>query len=208
MRKKCIWNWNWHARKEIEYWDEWGKWHGFFTALSFIGSIIFIIGIPIPYLIEYFFVIYEEPFQYAITVILLTLQFVFYIETVFYERTYGGMLGDGVYYLNENGIQMEYYPHIYREIRWEDIDIIERRTFSTGSREEAIYGVREIFFICKKGCTEKEKKPKPRSGLFYANHRKKIVYIGYSKEREVEFRKYWSKEIRDQRKWTKGLTFF
>ena len=42
MRKKCIWNWNWHARKEIEYWDEWGKWHGFFTALSFIGSIIFI----------------------------------------------------------------------------------------------------------------------------------------------------------------------
>jgi hypothetical protein len=54
MRKKCIWNWNWHARKEIEYWDEWGKWHGFFTALSFIGSIIFIIGIPIPYLIEYF----------------------------------------------------------------------------------------------------------------------------------------------------------
>ena len=88
------------------------------------------------------------------------------------------------------------------------VDIIERRTFSTGSREEAIYGVREIFFICKKGCTEKEKKPKPRSGLFYANHRKKIVYIGYSKEREAEFRKYWSKEIRDQRKWTKGLTFF
>ena len=60
MRKKCIWNWNWHARKEIEYWDEWGKWHGFFTALSFIGSIIFIIGIPIPYLIEYFLVIYAS----------------------------------------------------------------------------------------------------------------------------------------------------
>ena len=111
MRKKCIWNWNWHARKEIEYWDEWGKWHGFFTALSFIGSIIFIIGIPIPYLIEYFLVIYEEPFQYAITVILLTLPFVFYIETVFYERTYGGMLGDGVYYLNENGISTnKHYP--------------------------------------------------------------------------------------------------
>ena len=47
-----------------------------------------------------------------------------------------------------------------------------------------------------------------RLRLFYANHRKKIVYIGYSKEREEEFRKYWSKEIRDQRKWTKGLTFF
>ena len=181
MRKKCIWNWNWHARKEIEYWDEWGKWHGFFTALSFIGSIIFIIGIPIPYLIEYFLVIYEEPFQYAITVILLTLPFVLYIETVFYERTYGGMLGDGVYYLNENGIQMEYYPHIYREIRWEDIDIIERRTFSTGSREEAIYGVREIFFICKKGCTEKEKKPKPRSGLFMQTIEKRLYILDIQK---------------------------
>lgn len=187
MRKKCIWNWNWHARKEIEYWDEWGKWHGFFTALSFIGSIIFIIGIPIPYLIEYFLVIYEEPFQYAITVILLTLPFVFYIETVFYERTYGGMLGDGVYYLNENGIQMEYYPHIYREIRWEDIDLIERRTISTGSREEAIYGAREIFFICKRGCTEKEKKAKPRSGLFYANHRKKLYILDIQKSEKQSF---------------------
>ena len=48
------------------------------------------------------------------------------------------MLGDGVYYLNENGIQMEYYPHIHREIRWEDIELIERRTISTGSREEGI----------------------------------------------------------------------
>ena len=66
----------------------------------------------------------------------------------------------------------------------------------------------KFFFICKKGCTEKEKKPMHISGLFYENHRKKIVYIGYSKEREAEFRKYWSKEIRDQRKWTKGLTFF
>ena len=208
MRKKCIWNWNWHARKEIEYWDEWGKWHDFYIASSFVMGIILTIGIPAINLIIFWGSMYEESFQYAIMVMLLLLTGQLYMGISFYEGTYGTMLGGGVYYLNENGIQMEYYPHIYREIRWEDIDIIERRTFSTGSREEAIYGVREIFFICKKGCTEKEKKPKPRSGLFYANHRKKIVYIGYSKEREAEFRKYWSKEIRDQRKWTKGLTLF
>ena len=176
MRKKCIWNWNWHARKEIEYWDEWGKWHGFFTALSFIGSIILVVGTPIFWLIEYILIIYEDPFPYAIMVILLTFPTFFLVETKFYTGTYGAMLGDGVYYLNENGIQMEYYPHIHREIRWEDIELIERRTISTGSREEGIYGVREIFFICKKGCTEKEKKAKPRSGLFFANHRKVLTY--------------------------------
>lgn len=176
MRKKCIWNWNWHARKEIEYWDEWGKWHGFFTALSFIGSIIFIIGIPIPYLIEYFLVIYEEPFQYAITVILLTLPFVLYIETVFYERTYGGMLGDGVYYLNENGIQMEYYPHIYREIRWEDIDIIERRTFSTGSVKKP-YMVYEKFFLFVKRVVLKKKRNQSLEVDFFMQTIEKRLYI-------------------------------
>lgn len=187
MRKKCIWNWNWHARKEIEYWDEWGKWHGFFTALSFIGSIIFIIGIPIPYLIEYFFVIYEEPFQYAITVILLTLPFVFYIETVFYERTYGGMLGDGVYYLNENGIQMEYYPHIYREIRWEDIDIIERRTFSTGSREEAIYGVREIFLFVKRVVLKKKRNQSLEVDFFMQTIEKRLYILDIQKSEKQSF---------------------
>ena len=97
MRKKCIWNWNWHARKEIEYWDEWGKWHGFFTALSFIGSIILVVGTPIFWLIEYILIIYEDPFPYAIMVILLTFPTFFLVETKFYTGTYGAMLGDGVY---------------------------------------------------------------------------------------------------------------
>lgn len=39
-------------------------------------------------------------------------------------------------------------------------------------------------------------------------YRKKIIYIGYSKEREEEFRQYWDKEIRDQRKWTRGMNLF
>ena len=34
------------------------------------------------------------------------------------------------------------------------------------------------------------------------------IYIGYSKEREEEFRQYWDKEIRDQRKWTRGMNLF
>ncbi len=31
-------------------------------------------------------------------------------------------------------------------------------------------------------------------------HRKRIMLIGYSKEREEELRQYWDNEIRDQRK--------
>ena len=65
----------------------------------------------------------------------------------------------------------------------------------------------KFFLFVKRVVLKKKRNQSLRSGLFYANQ-KKIVYIGYSKEREAEFRKYWSKEIRDQRKWTKGLTFF
>ena len=174
MRKKCIWNWNWHARKEIEYWDEWGKWHGFFTALSFIGSIIFIIGIPIPYLIEYFLVIYEEPFQYAITVILLTLPFVLYIETVFYERTYGGMLGDGVYYLNENGIQMEYSFSRVKELdsssMIDELILIEMPV-------KKPYMVYEKFFLFVKRVVLKKKRNQSLEVDFFMQTIEKRLYI-------------------------------
>ena len=51
-------------------------------------------------------------------------------------------------------------------------------------------------------------KAKTRGEHFFVNHRKKIIYIGYSKEREEEFRQYWDKEIRDQRKWTRGMNLF
>ena len=34
------------------------------------------------------------------------------------------------------------------------------------------------------------------------------MLIGYSKEREEELRQYWDNEIRDQRKWTRGMNLF
>ena len=102
--------------------------------------------------------------------------------------------------MKEKGIQIEYYFHIHREICWKDIDIIERRTMSTDSREGEKASECDIFFICKKGCTEKEKKKKKRGIIFYTMHRKRIMLIGYSKEREEELRQYWDNEIRDQRK--------
>ena len=36
-------------------------------------------------------------------------------------------------------------------------------------------------------------------------HRKRIMLIGYSKEREEELRQYWDNEIRDQRKQTREM---
>ena len=77
---------------------------------------------------------------------------------------------------------------IHREICWKDIEIIERRTMSTDSREGEKASECDIFFICKKGCTEKEKKKKKRGIIFYTMHRKRIMLIGYSKEREEELR--------------------
>ena len=63
------------------------------------------------------------------------------------------------------------------------------------------------FLSVKKGAVKK-RKPKTRSAYFYVNHRKRVMLIGYSKEREEEFRQYWNKEIRDQRKWTRGMNLF
>ena len=54
----------------------------------------------------------------------------------------------------------------------------------------------------------KEKKKKKRGIIFYTMHRKRIMLIGYSKEREEELRQYWDNEIRDQRKWTRGMNLF
>ena len=74
--------------------------------------------------------------------------------------------------------------------------------YSTEEKQQAI----DLYF--KNGCTENEKKAKTRGMFFYAKHRKQIMLIGYSKEREEEFRQYWDKEIRDQRKWTRGMNLF
>ena len=68
------------------------------------------------------------------------------------------------YYLNEKGIQIEYYFHIHREICWKDIDIIERRTMSTDSEERKLV-MRYIFYL-QKGCTEKKKRKKTRNNFF------------------------------------------
>ena len=54
-----------------------------------------------------------------------------------------------------------------------------------------------------------EKKAKTRGMFFYAKHRKQnYSLLDNSKEREEEFRQYWDKEIRDQRKWTRGMNLF
>ena len=58
-----------------------------------------------------------------------------------------------------------------------------------------------IYFLFAKKVVLKKKKIKKKRGIiFYTMHRKRIMLIGYSKEREEELRQYWDNEIRDQRK--------
>ena len=80
------------------------------------------------------------------------------LPNIIYAQVYNGITSSGVYYLNERGIQLEYCMHICKEIRWNEIDRIERRTIDTGAKYP--FGENEIFFILKKGCSEKEKKQK------------------------------------------------
>ena len=211
MKKRCIWNWD--KKKKIECLDEKRKRSRFFVVLSFWGGIVIEIGIPIIILIVLLLdaiINKHMPFQNAMfstgIQFIVLLPFLSPFEYIIYAQVYNGITSSGVYYLNERGIQLEYCMHICREIRWDGIDRIERRTIDTGAKYP--FDENEIFFICKKGCSEKEKKPKTRSAYFYVNHRKRVMLIGYSKVREEEFYQYWNKEIRDQRKWTRGMNLF
>ena len=211
MKKKCIWNWD--KKKKIECLDEKRKRSSFFVVLSFWGGIVIEIGIPIIILIVLLLdaiINKHMPFQNAMfstgIQFIVLLPFLSPFEYIIYAQVYDDITSSGVYYLNERGIQLEYCMHICREIRWDEIDRIERRTIDIG--EKSPCDEKEIFFICKKGCSEKEKKPKTRSGYFYVNHRKRVMLIGYSKVREEEFYQYWNKEIRDQRKSTRGMNLF
>ena len=211
MKKRCIWNW--YRKRKIEYLDERDKWFkyldmvvlGIFIAIGVIGPIAILIALFLEAATKY-----QMPFQNAMRSagiqFIVLLPFLSPFEYIIYAQVYDDITSSGVYYLNERGIQLEYCMHICREIRWDEIDRIERRTIDTGAKYP--FDEKEIFFICKKGCSEKEKKPKTRSGYFYVNHRKRVMLIGYSKEREEEFRQYWDNEIRDQRKWTRGMNLF
>ena len=213
MKKRCIWNWD--KKKKIECLDEKRKRSRFFVVLSFWGGIVIEIGIPIIILIVLLLdaiINKHMPFQNAMfstgIQFIVLLPFMSFWEYIVYTQIYNDMISNGVYYLNERGIQLEYYPNICKEMCWEEIEFIERRTILNDVREGRQARECEIYFICKKGCTEKENKVKIRGEHFFVNHRKKIIYIGYSKEREEEFRQYWDKEIRDQRKWTRGMNLF
>ena len=211
MKKRCIWNW--YRKRKIEYLDERDKWFkyldmvvlGIFIAIGVIGPIAILIALFLEAATKY-----QMPFQNAMRSagiqFIVLLPFLSPFEYIIYAQVYDDITSSGVYYLNERGIQLEYCMHICREIRWDEIDRIERRTIDIGEKSPG--DEKEIFFICKKGCSEKEKKPKTRSGYFYVNHRKRVMLIGYSKEREEEFRQYWDNEIRDQRKWTRGMNLF
>ena len=211
MKKRCIWNW--YRKRKIEYLDERDKWFkyldkvvlGIFIAIGVIGPIAILIALFLEAVTKY-----QMPFQNAMRSagiqFIVLLPFLSPFEYIIYAQIYDDITSSGVYYLNERGIQLEYCMHICREIRWNEIDRIERRTIDTGAKYP--FGENEIFFILKKGCSEKEKKPKTRSGYFYVNHRKRVLLIGYSKVREEEFYQYWNKEIRDQRKWTRGMNLF
>ena len=171
LEKRCIWNWD-HGKK-IEYLEEKGKKAKFETIFGIgIASVagIFFGVLPLVVIFYYIFeIVLQGPsvIQEQIINIVIIIPFWGMWICAVLVQIYACMVSDGRYYLNEKGIQIEYYFHIHREICWKDIDIIERRTMSTDSREGEKASECDIFFICKKGCTEKEKKKKTRNNFLY-----------------------------------------
>ena len=145
--------------------DEKRKRSRFFVVLSFWGGIVIEIGIPIIILIVLLLdaiINKHMPFQNAMfstgIQFIVLLPFLSPFEYIIYAQVYDDITSSGVYYLNERGIQLEYCMHICREIRWDGIDRIERRTIDTGAKYP--FDEMRSFLICKKGCSEKEEKTK------------------------------------------------
>ena len=43
-----------------------------------------------------------------------------------YMNMYTSMVRMGQYCLDEDGIKFDYFPNIHREVRWEEIELIEK----------------------------------------------------------------------------------
>lgn len=164
LEKRCILNWD-HGKK-IEYLEEKGKKAKFETIFGIgIASVVGIFFVVLPLIVIFYYtfeIMMQGPsvIQEQIINIVIIIPFWGMWICAVLVQIYACMVSDGRYYLKEKGIQIEYYFHIHREICWKDIEIIERRTMSTDSREGEKASECDIFFICKKGCTEKEKKKK------------------------------------------------
>ena len=80
-----------------------------------------------------------------------------------YMNMYTSMVRMGQYCLDEDGIKFDYFPNIHREVRWEEIELIERRTMRAISPKIENVIDRDIFFICKNGLLKMRKRQKPEA---------------------------------------------
>ena len=79
-------------------------------------------------------------------------------EYIVYTQIYNDMISNGVYYLNERGIQLEYYPNICkRNVFGRKLSLLKRRTILNDVREGRQASECEIFLFVKR-CTEKKRR--------------------------------------------------
>ena len=85
-------------------------------------------------------------------------------EYIVYTQIYNDMISNGVYYLNERGIQLEYYPNICKEIYWEEIEFIERRTILNDVKGRLVNV--KFFLFVKRGVQKKKRRRKLEENIF------------------------------------------
>ena len=73
--------------------------------------------------------------------------------------------------------KLEYYPNICKEMCWEEIEFIERRTILNDVREGRQASECEIFLFVKRGVQKKKKKVKTKRRTFFCKYIEKRLYI-------------------------------
>ena len=120
LEKRCILNWD-HGKK-IEYLEEKGKKAKFETIFGIgIASVVGIFFGVLPLIVIFYYIfeivmqgpsVIQEQIINIVLIIILVFPFLGIWICAGWVQAYACMISDGRYYLNDKGIQIEYYFHI------------------------------------------------------------------------------------------------
>ena len=183
MKKRSIWNK--YGKKTAEYVNEWGKWYRFDTYADFgINIVVYIVMLCLPFAL---LIVGNSNIIQAIIYAIFMLPICWGVSYCNYMNMYTSMVRMGQYCLDEDGIKFDYFPNIHREVRWEEIELIERRTIEAISPKIENVIDRDIFFICKNGCTENEKRQKPEACFFMLSTGNKLCLLDIQRNARRNF---------------------
>ena len=183
MKKRSIWNK--YGKKTAEYVNEWGKWYRFDTYADFgINIVVYIVMLCLPFAL---LIVGNSNIIQAIIYAIFMLPICWGVSYCNYMNMYTSMVRMGQYCLDEDGIKFDYFPNIHREVRWEEIELIERRTIEAISPKIENVIDRDIFSFVKMVALKMRKRQKPEACFFMLSTGNKLCLLDIQRNARRNF---------------------